>query len=87
VDSAATRSIIALAVALRNLAGRSAAVLDAAAAWGFTRCALALLRDLDERRDALSRPIEESERRLLALRRAIVETEHAKGPTSSSPAS
>jgi hypothetical protein len=72
----ATRDWRRLEAALRDLAGQSAKVLAAAAARGLARVGRALLRDLDEQRDALSRPIEDSERRLLALRRAIVESEH-----------
>jgi GTP-binding protein EngB required for normal cell division len=73
----ATRDWPLLEEALRDLAGQSADVLDAAAARGLARIARALLRDLDEQSDALSRPIEDSERRLAELRHAIVEAEHA----------
>jgi hypothetical protein len=73
----ATRDWPRLEEALRNLAGRSAHVLDGAATRGFSRIARALLCDLDEQREALTRPIEDSERRLATLRRAIVGTEHA----------
>jgi predicted GTPase len=63
--------------ALKDLAGRSAAVLDAAATRGLSRIGHALLGDLDEQRDALTRPIQESERRLARLRQAIVDAEYA----------
>jgi hypothetical protein len=71
----ATRDWPRLEDALKQLAGQSAAVLEAAAARGLAHAARALLRDLDEQRDALSRPIEDSERRLVALRRAILDAE------------
>jgi hypothetical protein len=73
----ATRDWPRLEHALRELAAQSADVLDAAAARGLAHAARALLRDLDEQRDALSRPIEDSERRVLTLRLAIADAEHA----------
>jgi Dynamin family len=72
-----TRDWERLEEGLAALAGRSGAFVDAAAARGPARIARALLRDLAEQRDALARPIEESERRLASLREAIVEAEHA----------
>jgi GTP-binding protein EngB required for normal cell division len=72
-----TRDWSRLENALTTLGGRAAAVLDAAAARGVTRIAESLRRELDEQRQALERPIDESERRLSALRRAIAETELA----------
>ena len=72
-----TRDWTRLEDGLAALAGRSASVVDAAAARGLARLARALLRELDEQRDALARPIEESERRLASLRKAITEAEYA----------
>lgn len=72
-----TRDWPRLEESLTALAGRSNAVLDAAAARGVPRIARALLRELDEQRDALARPIEESARRLATLRRAITDAEYA----------
>jgi hypothetical protein len=72
-----TRDWARLEDALAELAGRSAAVVDAAAARGLSRIARALLREIDEQRDALARPIEESERRLATLRQAITDAEYA----------
>jgi GTP-binding protein EngB required for normal cell division len=73
-----TRDWPRLEETLRALAGRSTAVVEAAAARGVSRIAHALLRELDEQRDALTRPIEESERRLATLRRAITDAEYAR---------
>jgi hypothetical protein len=67
----------ALTRALGDLAARSSTVLDAAAARGLARVGEGLLRDLGEQREALTRPVEESERRLNALRHAMGEAEHA----------
>jgi GTP-binding protein EngB required for normal cell division len=72
-----TRDWSQLEQALRDLAGQSGAVLAAAATRGLARIAGALLRDLEEQRLAMTRPIEDSQRRLAALRQAIVEAEYA----------
>ena len=72
-----TRDWARLEDVLKDLAGRSAAVVDAAAARGLVRVASAFLQDLNEQRDALTRPIEESERRLVALRHATTEAGYA----------
>jgi len=72
-----TRDWTRLEDGLAALAARSAAVVDAAAARGLARLARALLRELDEQRDALTRPVEESEHRLASLRQAITEAEYA----------
>jgi GTPase Era involved in 16S rRNA processing len=72
-----TRDWPQLEAALGTLADRSAAVLDAASARGLSRVARALLRELDGQRDALARPVEESERRLAGLRQAIDDAEYA----------
>jgi GTPase SAR1 family protein len=70
-----TRDWAQLEAALIELAGRSGAVLDAAAERGVARISRELLREIAEQRDALLRPVGESERRLDALRRAIAEAE------------
>ena len=72
-----TRDWARLEDALAELAGRSVAVVAAAAARGSSRIGRALLREIDEQRDALARPIEESERRLATLRQAITDAEYA----------
>jgi GTPase Era involved in 16S rRNA processing len=77
-----TRDWRPLEEALRDLAGQSGAVLRAAAMRGLSRVACAPRRDLEEQRDALTRPIEDSEGRLAALRQAIAEAEHAPRESS-----
>jgi Dynamin family len=74
---AATRDWPAFEERLTRLAGQSAAVVEAAAARGVARIARALLGELDEQRNALVRPIEQSERRLANLRNAITEADYA----------
>ncbi len=69
----ATRDWTRLEDALKDLARQSAVVLDEAASRGALRAARALARDLDEQRDALIRPLEESERRLAVLRATIAD--------------
>jgi GTP-binding protein EngB required for normal cell division len=56
---------------LRALAGRSSHLLASAAARGAARLARALLRDIDEQRTALTKPLADSERRLNHLRSSI----------------
>ncbi len=74
----ATRDWGALERALTSLAHESGAdLVRSAEARGFERLARALLRELDEHREALSRPIEESERRLTSLRRSVSGAERA----------
>ncbi|MCX6543459.1 MAG: dynamin family protein [Acidobacteria bacterium] len=53
---------------LRALAGRSSDLLAAAALRGAARLARELLRDIDEQRTALTKPLADSERRLSHLR-------------------
>jgi Dynamin family len=56
-----------------------AELLAGAASRGLARAAAALVRELTERRDALSRPLEESERRLERLRSSVQDAERAMG--------
>jgi Dynamin family len=73
-----TRGWAAMERAVAALAhGAGADLVRAAEARGFERLARALLRELAERRDALLRPAEESERRLAALRRSVAAAERA----------
>jgi predicted GTPase len=70
-----TRDWAQLEEALSGLAGRSGTVLHAAAARGAKRISAALLREIAGQRDALVRPLEQSEQRLRLLRGAIAEGE------------
>jgi predicted GTPase len=73
-----TRDWKALEDAVSALAHEAGAdLVQAAEARGFERLARALLRELSERRDALVRPAEESERRLAALRKSVAAAERA----------
>jgi len=73
-----TRDWMALENAVRALASEAGVTLvQAAEARGVERLARALLRELGERRDALLRPAEESQRRLAELRRSIAGAERA----------
>ena len=73
-----TRDWRALETELDRLARDSGAhLVRAAAERGIARLADRLLRAVDERRDALVRPLENSERRVAALRRSVVEAERA----------
>jgi hypothetical protein len=63
--------------ALEHEAG--ADIVRAAEARGVERLARALVRELDERRDALLRPMAESEARLAALRASVEGAERAMG--------
>ncbi len=74
---APTRDWDALEARLADLATRSAAVVAAAAERGVARVARDLRREIDERRNALARPIEATERRLESLRRAIADADIA----------
>jgi len=56
---------------LRALAGRSSHLLASAAERGAARLARSLLRDIDEQRTALTKPLADSERRLSHLRSTI----------------
>jgi GTP-binding protein EngB required for normal cell division len=62
---------------LRALAGRSSDLLAAAAARGAARLGRRLLRDIDEQRTALTKPLADSERRLSHLRSTIAGAEQA----------
>ncbi len=74
----ATRDWTALQAAIESLARETGADLVVAAeSRGFERLADALLRELDERRDALTRPVEESERRIELLRKYVASAERA----------
>jgi GTP-binding protein EngB required for normal cell division len=72
-----TRDWPRLEEALASLGRRAGEVLEAAAVRGLSRLVGDLTVTLEEQRDALVRPIEESERRLADLRRAIEEADHA----------
>jgi predicted nucleic acid-binding Zn-ribbon protein len=72
-----TRDWARLEAALSELAGRSDVLLHGAAERGVARIGRELLREVAEQRDALLRPVEESERRLDALRHGIQEAELA----------
>ncbi len=72
-----TRDWPRLEEALEALAGKSAAVVEAATARGLARLARTLLRELDEQRAALVQPLEQTERRLAALHRTITEADCA----------
>ncbi len=75
--SAPTRDWQALYDGLETLARtRGAELVAAAERRGRTRIAASIERDLHERRAALTRPREESERRLASLRHAAREAEH-----------
>ncbi|HVN30975.1 MAG TPA: dynamin family protein [Thermoanaerobaculaceae bacterium] len=76
--SAPTRDWGALEQAVDALAHEAGADLVAVAeSRGAERLARSLLRELAERREALIRPMEESERRLEILRRSVAEAERA----------
>jgi GTP-binding protein EngB required for normal cell division len=78
LERGATRDWGAFERALTSLAHESGAdLVRSAEARSFERLARALLRELDEHREALSRPIEESERRLTSLRRSVSGAERA----------
>lgn len=76
--AASTRDWDALREALARLSRESgAALVRAAEERGVPLLVGRLLRDLDEERDALSRPLEESERRIEDLRRCVADAERA----------
>jgi predicted GTPase len=75
-DGAETRDWRALTAALRGLSLRD--VIRSAAQRGARRFVQRLQHEIDERRDALTRPMEDSTRRLEALRRASARAEHAR---------
>ncbi len=73
-----TRDWRALETELDRLARDSGAhLVRAAAERGIARLADRLRHAVDERRDALVRPLEDFERRVVALRRSVVEAERA----------
>jgi GTP-binding protein EngB required for normal cell division len=75
---AATRDWADLASALEGLARAAGAdLVEAAEARAFERLGRALLAEIAERRDALVRPLDESERRLSALERHVAAAERA----------
>ncbi len=74
----ATRHWNALQAAIESLAREAGADLVAVAeARGFERLSGALLREIEEQRDALSRPVEESERRIESLHKYVAAAERA----------
>jgi GTP-binding protein EngB required for normal cell division len=72
-----SRDWIELEDRLRALAGRSSDLVGAAAVRGASRLARALLRDIDEQRTALIKPLADSERRLGHLRSTIADAEQS----------
>jgi GTP-binding protein EngB required for normal cell division len=62
-----TRDWLALEHRLHELSAHKGVVVDQAAGRGMARLTARLLRDVDERRDALIRPVELSERRIADL--------------------
>jgi GTP-binding protein EngB required for normal cell division len=73
-----TREWAALEQAVAALAQEAGAgLVRLAEARGVERLSRALLRELAERRDALARPLEESERRLAVLRKSVAAAELA----------
>jgi GTP-binding protein EngB required for normal cell division len=75
---ASTRDWAELAGVLEGLAhGAGADLVEAAEARAVDRLGRALLAEIAERRDALTRPLDESERRLAALERHVAGAERA----------
>jgi GTPase SAR1 family protein len=73
-----TRDWSALEAAIESLAHEAGADLVAIAeARGLERLAGALLREIAERHDALTRPVEQSERRIAVLRKYVTAAERA----------
>jgi hypothetical protein len=70
-----TRDWNALESRLRELTSNSEAVVDRSARRGIERISARLLRDLREQQEALTRPLEQSERRIGDLRRSIRQAE------------
>ena len=66
-----TREWLAFETRLRELATHQRAVVDQSARRGVARLAARLTREIDEHRDALVRPIEQSERRIAELDRSL----------------
>jgi predicted GTPase len=66
-----TRDWTALEVRLRDLTSHTTTVVDHAARRGIARIGTDLFRDLDEQHKALTRPLEESQRRIEALDTSI----------------
>jgi predicted GTPase len=74
----ATRELPALAEGLMALAREAGAdMVHEAQVRGIRRLADRIVRELDEQRKALWRPLEESERRVEALRKSVTEAERA----------
>jgi polyhydroxyalkanoate synthesis regulator phasin len=78
-----TRELSTLEEALETLAREAGAELIARAqARGLERLGRRVLAVLEEQREALERPLEESERRVEALQRSVAEAERAAGDLS-----
>src|SRR5574342_566941 len=78
IERGATRDWAALQASIESLSREAGSDLVAAAeSRGVARLARSLLRELDEHRDALIRPVEESERRIETLRAYVSSAERA----------
>src|SRR5574342_266540 len=78
IERGATRDWAALQASIESLSREAGSDLVAAAeSRGVARLARSLLHEMDERRDALIRPVEESERRIEVLRAYVSSAEQA----------
>ncbi|HEU4384411.1 MAG TPA: dynamin family protein [Anaeromyxobacteraceae bacterium] len=78
IERGPTRDWAALQASLESLSRKAGSdLVPAAESRGVARLARSLLHELDERRDALVRPVEESERRIETLRAYVSSAERA----------